>query len=703
VCVDATGARRPARLFTLPPRAATIPDAVIISVKPAHRHRPRRRRRPWRALLTLPALLPPRAVSTFVGGFVLLFPWGLGQRLALARPLPLSMASPVRNTAPAASPQSVVVAAAAASVNRSEAAAVMPMGPSASARTSVVAAAAPPATAALNHVAPTALTLDVTAPSSAAAAAAAALPDPAAAAVQSEAAGATSRSGLDHEDSASLAVSSASSSTTGSPGFSDPVYLRVLVVDVGGGNVLLERRDCDASWDYPYFSYPTSNRLDVPRLLQDLASVLGVVDAQVVDTGTWFVNCELLGDMGSYGRPPLAECGYGRLYVVEAGVTASSWRLPKRFAWQSAAFVERLPEYLPIGADAHVHFLSEAHKLAVKILTNSVADNDAFFVDPRYRFGWAALAAAWLIDVVNTTGATCTGPVTQHSMTHSSTLLQVATSAGPFFLKAPALGLAEVPVTKTIAALFPESTLDVMATCEELNAFVSRGFCDEEPRRKEMSVVVQMLGNVQLASTAYLDELRAGGVEDRGPAAVALELRSWMDDDCVRRMLGHPGNFKSFCDDVPALIAVCDVLATSLIPPTLVHGDFARRNVATQGGLGSGAGGAARGPVSYIIFDWQYTCVGHPFYDLHEVGEDLPVADRAAYLRRFAAWEPRESVLFEAYEACCILGFVLKMWTTLDVYRACNLPETNSSVAETFSRFFDEAVDRVKRSKWHPS
>ena len=73
---------------------------------------------------------------------------------------------------------------------------------------------------------------------------------------------------------------------------------------------------------------------------------------------------------------------------------------------------------------------------------------------------------------------------------------------------------------------------------------------------------------------------------------LASEGSEWLPDALVQRLRAGLSRFHDLCEEV----------ASSPIPNTLVHGDFHAENIAMSDG-------------GYLIFDWTDACIAHPFVD----------------------------------------------------------------------------------------
>jgi len=464
------------------------------------------------------------------------------------------------------------------------------------------------------------------------------------------------------------ASSSTSAATSGVSGtWSCPNYVRVVLLAVDGKNVLMER--LEDSWDMPYFTYPAF--FEVEQLCDDVRQAL----APDSDGAYFSVNCDLFGVNHYPGRPPAEDYGVASLLLMECH--GHDLKAASKYEWKDAAFVTDL-----LSTCTDDRFMREALQLVSKLLCGDPARVAAFLQDPRFMLGWFDKAASWFRSVVASTGATVCGRVVQTTVSINSTTFKVPSTSGEFYLKAVGVGSQEVEVTKTVAFVFPDITLALVDSHGDLNCFVSRAF--SPPDEAATSTFALLLGRLQVDSVQLLAILREGQFPDCSPMALAAEMLGWMDDDLVCRWFGRSSRHDRFVKYVHHLAAMCDRLTVGNVPGTLVHGDASPRNTALTGADGAG---------KPILFDWEFACIGHPFYDWHELHGVLSKEARLAYLglfNRYGAMEELQSL----YDAGRTLGWCMKMSHVLKRARLCDM-ELGSTHKASFLQFWEHTVESL--------
>lgn len=448
-----------------------------------------------------------------------------------------------------------------------------------------------------------------------------------------------------------------------------PAYVRVILLGAHGQCVLMERLD-DSSWDLPYFVYPS--RFEVEQVSQDVLQALAPQS-----TNTFFtVNCDLFGAFGCLGRAKTSsdeDLGIAALLLVESH--GHEVQAPSRYSWKTAVEVADL-------RDDDDLYQSTAVDIVCKLLSGDASSVLSVVVDPRYQLGWFNRAASWLSSFVAGRGAAVRGRVTQVQVSPAATILMVDSTAGVFYLKAAGLGNREVQLTQTVSSLFPSYTLEVVATHVDLNCFVSPAF-SPLPDDTEYTRYAGLLGQLQIESRQHLDALLEAGLPDRCPAQLAAELLKWVDDDLLRGWFGHPLRYARLAKYVPHLVTLCHQLTGSAVPMTLVHGDVSRRNMAVAD------------EDRPILFDWEFACIGHPFYDWHELHTELSDKARRVYLDLYLDSHGKYGTVDELqslYSAGRTLGWCIKMWHSLEQARACDV-EFASSHMENFLSYWERALD----------
>ena len=150
---------------------------------------------------------------------------------------------------------------------------------------------------------------------------------------------------------------------------------------------------------------------------------------------------------------------------------------------------------------------------------------------------------------------------------------------------------------------FPETVPRPIAIDGERGWFLTADFGDELVATMDAphwEGALDALVTLQRSSVATVDSLLRSGCADRRPNMLlsqveefASEGSEWLSDEMETRLRAALSRFRDLCEEI----------ASSPIPNTLVHGDFHAENVALSGGR-------------YLIFDWTDACIAHPFVDV---------------------------------------------------------------------------------------
>ena len=212
--------------------------------------------------------------------------------------------------------------------------------------------------------------------------------------------------------------------------------------------------------------------------------------------------------------------------------------------------------------------------------------------------GWFATAVDWI-----ETKLPATVRVDQYSTWCVSSLHRVETASGRYYFKAaPTIFRHEASVTEMLAERFPETIPRPIAIERERGWFLTADFGDElvaTMDAPDWEGALNALVTLQRSSVASVESLLRSGCTDRRPRVLqrqveelAAEGSEWLPEEMATRLRAALSRFQDLCEEV----------ATSPIPNTLVHGDFHAENVAVSEGR-------------YLIFDWTDACIAHPFVD----------------------------------------------------------------------------------------
>lgn len=384
-----------------------------------------------------------------------------------------------------------------------------------------------------------------------------------------------------------------------------------------------------------------------------MQNALGIKSTEQTDFNTVF---ELLGPYASAeeenGQPP----GYLQLIIVEyrGSPTDLDRKLPLNAGWKDAAFVSTLLECASEGGDIHTSLTEVLNLLQPpKLCLLSLRE-------PRHRFGWCARASTFLSATSEKFGCGAPRSIIQLLMGPTSTVLRADCEKGACFLKSPLPNSKEGDITHKLAKIFPDSVPDVLATNLELNAFVTRGFCHAKLSEKHALGISLEMARLQVSSLHLLNEFEYAGCEVRGPHQLARNVETWLNDPVVTK--SFRGRFDELEACIPAILQMCEELTHCKLPMTLVHGDLYPHNATYKYGEKEG------NCKEFMLFDWEYAYIGHPFCDMCTVGDKLSPEDLSIYLN---LWSPYGSVesLQRSLDLGRKLGWCIRMWRMFDYIR----------------------------------
>lgn len=307
--------------------------------------------------------------------------------------------------------------------------------------------------------------------------------------------------------------------------------------------------------------------------------------------------------------------------------------LADKFEWKDSEFLESTLNALDGQKRTGNDLYGEVLKRLITLLREDVHHIDKW--DIRMRPGWYSRASDWLTGVMAVDGAKVHSEVRCYRMNTLSTIVGAASNKGHYFCKSSTCGYGELEITKAVHHFFPHFTAELVASNEELYGFVTREFTQveswDEENGKMRSIALELLASVQLASLRCRHELIQHGVPLFGLSEAAEQVGQWEVDLTMHKR--DPSLNRLVQRYSKAVKERLYQLGQYKIPMTLVHGDFSTRNMAFRNGV---QGRQA------ILFDWQLTCISHPFFDLLEGRRKFKGEALEAYLNRWKDFEPLE-------------------------------------------------------------
>ena len=445
-------------------------------------------------------------------------------------------------------------------------------------------------------------------------------------------------------------INNSSLSSSGSDE-SDDIFadnVRVILLNSNSDKVLLINHE--HTWDLPYFVYPNSLNFKTEKCCIDLQRRIGIKDNDNVQFTAIF---ELLGAFASTPQADPSEPAYCQLLLVESHLSTFelNQNLSTDCSWHDVKFLNGLLEKAPRGEDKF-----DCLKTVIGVL-QSPEQFISSLREPRHKYGWHERASQWLCSVAEEDGASQLVQVTQHSMGPTSTILEAKYKNGSYFLKSPVFGTQEIEITEKVCKLFPGNTAVFLDKSYDLHSFVSRGFVHTRISEDDAPKIAMEMGSLQVSSIDYVADLESAGFRRRGPLELYEACEEWMSSPITERaFLGRIGELQ---EAIPKLKELCLKLEDYNIPLTLVHGDLVPHNATYKESDKEG----------YLIFDWEYAYIGHPFFEFHEMHQVMKPEDVKCYLSLWSKYRSEEE-LQDAFEIGRKLGWCVKMWLMLDCMEA---------------------------------
>lgn len=234
---------------------------------------------------------------------------------------------------------------------------------------------------------------------------------------------------------------------------------------------------------------------------------------------------------------------------------------------------------------------------------------------PWQRRGWFSEALRWIEEQLGHAGLRRAGPVQQlKGAWHISCVLRVPTERGDLYFKADrCLPSCEATLVAALSARWSQRVPGIVAMDADRCWMLVRDFGPhvlEPDYDRPMSPHAHWEGaargfaQLQVDAAAHVDEWLALGCPDWRGLELAQRFESLTRDDAALRR-GEPdglsaGEAAQLRRLLPHIYGLCEELASSGVPDSLVHLDCSGRNVVLANG-------------GYVFYDWSDAAVGHPF------------------------------------------------------------------------------------------
>lgn len=454
----------------------------------------------------------------------------------------------------------------------------------------------------------------------------------------------------------------------------DCQFVFLMVLDDDRKKLLMLEQDGECY--PPFFEYTYRSARHMAKACLQLQKKLGIEMSRQYFTAV-FDTLDILVTFDMNGKE---TTGYSNFLLVESSCSNFAPQPPA--AWHDIDSVSRVAEetHRSRGPSNPIH--NYIFEIALQFLRGEYPR--PYLTDIRYRPGWFQRASAYFTSTLVDNAIPTMEPVFQYSYSETSTLLALNTEYGRYYLKSPAAGCDELIVTKAILEHLPEYTLNVIGTNDELNCFISESFERLEELdlgdEKEDEIMVTVLARLHLDSRVCVQELEASGIQNRSPLVIKSQVNKWADGDPFMSPFVYL--MMVLAQNLDMINRALMMVHKSNVPLTLVHGDvfpsnFGRRKFET-------------GDAVWILHDWQFGCISHPFFDLHRIYKDLSPAVKEKYLAHWTEFATMEE-LKKLLPIACNLAWLLKAWSAIECLKSCS-PGLGSTLLEFVLDCIDETA-----------
>ena len=287
----------------------------------------------------------------------------------------------------------------------------------------------------------------------------------------------------------------------------------------------------------------------------------------------------------------------------------------------------------------------ESHDRA--IVQSSLDEMERYTAEPSSgpfgRPGWIKELFQWAQDNIGALGLRVTGAFKQLNASPAFSLMRIETIGPAVWFKATGEpNRHELPVTRTLARLFPGHVPEVLGVHSPWNGWLSRevsgSALDQFAEISAWEKAARTLAELEIASIGKSDELFENGCQDFRLARLSEQIHPFLDamSECMAAQKNQPPAILTRSELAflrEALIEACSALAQLDFPDTLGHLDFNPGNILLT-------------PESCVFLDWSEASVANPLitfaylceHSRRHLGEATRAVEKitAAYL---APWQ----------------------------------------------------------------
>ncbi|MGH3491143.1 MAG: phosphotransferase [Actinopolymorphaceae bacterium] len=296
---------------------------------------------------------------------------------------------------------------------------------------------------------------------------------------------------------------------------------------------------------------------------------------------------------------------------------------------------------------------------------------------PWFAPGWYERALAFADQELARLGIRRTGPAHQVKHWAISSVLRIPTTEGLVYLKTiTPEGATEPALLHFLAEWWSHALPEVLAASDTDGMVLTADFGDLDgwklPELERLDALTD-LAEMQVALTSDVDTLLDLGLTRGGPRDLAERIPSLLGRtdlwDAVPNTHDHWHGLtdrqrETWLSLGPWLTERCMLLAETdhVVPLSLVHGDFHPGNIARRGD-------------GFVLHDWTFAEVSHPFFDLARWLDDTSAKAACAYCAAYLArWpDPRVWSLAKPVAALYEIDKTVRMTDTFTSSHAYTL------------------------------
>jgi hypothetical protein len=249
--------------------------------------------------------------------------------------------------------------------------------------------------------------------------------------------------------------------------------------------------------------------------------------------------------------------------------------------------------------------------------------------------GWYIEALAWAVARLNDGGVMATRSPVQLRASERAFVMRIRSQTETFYFRAAPFAFAHEPaLMQWLSRRHPLNVPEVLAVDAERGWLLQREAgtgampLSEEREEEVWYRAARRMAEIQIDSAHHVAELRSLGCPARQLDVVASRLPRLCADSSVM-MLGHPcglprRDIERTAALTPALLALCEELASFDLPDCLDYGDLRAGNIFST-------------VTEPVYLDWSDSAISHPFFTIASLIDDavrlLPSTSREAEIR----------------------------------------------------------------------